>query len=125
MDEGRVNPDCRIEAQGFTGVAAAYYNFREPQLIEHALKRGEGTLGQGGTLLVTTGKHTGRSPRDKFVVRTPTTDGTVWWENNRPMAPDALPVCAPTWRPTWPGATTTCRTCSRARTRRTGWTCGW
>jgi phosphoenolpyruvate carboxykinase (ATP) len=90
MDEGRVNPDCRIEAQGFTGVAAAYYNFREPQLIEHALKRGEGTLGQGGTLLVTTGKHTGRSPRDKFVVRTPTTDGTVWWENNRPMAPDAF-----------------------------------
>ena len=42
----------------------------EPALIEAAVKRGEGTLGQGGTFLVTTGKFTGRSPKDKHVVKT-------------------------------------------------------
>ena len=61
-------------------------------MIEAALKRDEGTLGQGGTFLVTTGKHTGRSPKDKFVVRTPSVEDTIWWENNAPMAPEAFDV---------------------------------
>ena len=40
--------------------------------------------------LVSTGRHTGRSPKDKFVVREPSVEPHVWWENNAPMAPDAL-----------------------------------
>ncbi len=50
MDTGRVNPKCRLEDQGITGLGAVYYNLLEPALIEEALKRGEGTLGQGGAL---------------------------------------------------------------------------
>ena len=87
---GRVNPAQTLENQGIRGLGAVHYNMLEPSLMEAALKRGEGTLGQGGTLLVSTGKFTGRSPKDKFVVRTPSVEDHIWWENNAPMAPDAF-----------------------------------
>lgn len=92
MTIGRVNPAETLDQQGITGLGTVYYNLLEPALIEAALKRDEGTLGQGGTFLVTTGKHTGRSPKDKFVVRTPSVENTIWWENNAPMAPEAFDV---------------------------------
>jgi phosphoenolpyruvate carboxykinase (ATP) len=90
MTTGRVNPAQHLRDQGITGLGHVYYNLREPALIEAALKRGEGTLGQGGAFLVTTGTHTGRSPKDKFVVRTPSVEDTVWWDNNKPMASEAF-----------------------------------
>ncbi|SDF07121.1 phosphoenolpyruvate carboxykinase [Limimaricola pyoseonensis] len=90
MDHGRVNPAMTLETQGITGLGEVYYNLTEPDLVQAAIRNGEGDLGQGGTLLVTTGQHTGRSPKDKFVVRTPTTEGTIWWENNAPMTPAAF-----------------------------------
>jgi len=90
MEFGRVNPKQRLEDQGIQGLGKVYYNLLEPALIEEALKRGEGHLGKGGTFLVTTGEHTGRSPKDKHVVRTPDVENDIWWENNRPMAPDAF-----------------------------------
>ncbi len=89
-DTGHVNPKCRIDRQGLTGVARAHYNLPEPALIEAAVKRDEGRIGLGGTLLVSTGKHTGRSPKDKFVVRTPSVADSIWWENNPPMDPEAF-----------------------------------
>jgi phosphoenolpyruvate carboxykinase (ATP) len=85
MTFGRVNPQFRLQDQGIEGLGNVYYNFMEPALIESALKRGEGTLGNGGTFLVSTGEFTGRSPKDKFTVRTPMTEDTIWWENNAPM----------------------------------------
>ncbi len=90
MTNGRVNPSQRLEDQGIAGIGNVYYNFLEPALIEAALKRGEGKLGKGGAFLATTGKHTGRSPKDKFVVRTPSVEDTIWWENNKPMSPEAF-----------------------------------
>ncbi|MGZ9812114.1 phosphoenolpyruvate carboxykinase [Pseudoroseicyclus sp. H15] len=90
MEQGRVNPEMTLGQQGLGGLAEIHYNLGEAQLMEAALANGEGTLGQGGTLLVTTGKHTGRSPKDKFVVRTPTTEDTIWWENNAPMSPESF-----------------------------------
>ncbi len=85
MNIGRVNPAKRLDDQGITGLGNVYYNLLEPALIQEALKNGEGTLGKGGAFYCTTGKHTGRSPKDKFVVRTPSVEKTVWWENNAPM----------------------------------------
>ncbi len=90
MTSGRVNPQFRLEDQGITGLGNVYYNLPEPALIEAALKRGEGTLGNGGTLLVRTGKFTGRSPKDKHVVKTDATRDTIWWDNNAAMTPDAF-----------------------------------
>ena len=90
MITGRVNPAQTLETQGITGLGTVYYNLIEPALVEAAIARGEGHLGKGGSFLCTTGQFTGRSPKDKHVVRTPSVENTVWWENNRPMAPDAF-----------------------------------
>ncbi|PKQ11302.1 MAG: phosphoenolpyruvate carboxykinase (ATP) [Alphaproteobacteria bacterium HGW-Alphaproteobacteria-1] len=87
MTIDRVNPDFRLEDQGITGLGRVHYNLLEPALIEAAIRRGEGTLGLGGALLVSTGKFTGRSPKDKFIVRSDSTESTVWWENNGAMDP--------------------------------------
>ncbi len=87
MEIGRVNPHNRLEDQGITGLGRVYYNLPENALIEEALKRGEGRLGRGGTFLANTGRHTGRSPKDKFVVRTASVERSIWWENNAPMDP--------------------------------------
>ncbi len=89
---GQVNPAHTLENQGIKGLKSVHYNLLEPALIETALKRGEGTLGRGGTFLVTTGQHTGRSAKDKFVVETASVESTIWWENNPPMQPDAFDV---------------------------------
>ena len=85
METGRVNPKHRLKDQGITGLGNVYYNLIEPALVEESVKRGEGKLGKGGSLLVETGKHTGRSPKDKFTVRTPEIEPNIWWENNPPM----------------------------------------
>ncbi|RMH40706.1 MAG: phosphoenolpyruvate carboxykinase [Alphaproteobacteria bacterium] len=90
MNTGRVNPSMRLEDQGITGTGRVFYNLIEPQLVEEAARRSEGHIGLGGTMLVTTGKHTGRSPKDKFVVRTPSVEDSIWWENNAPMEPAAF-----------------------------------
>ena len=90
MTAGRVNPNKRLEDQGITGLGPVHYNLIEPALVQAALQRGEGTLGKGGSFLVTTGQFTGRSPKDKFVVRTPSVEDTIWWDNNKPMSPDAF-----------------------------------
>ncbi|ALI55463.1 phosphoenolpyruvate carboxykinase [Celeribacter marinus] len=92
MATGRVNPDFTLDTQGISDLGNVYYNLLEPALIEEALKRGEGTLGKGGSLYVTTGEHTGRSPNDKYVVRTPSVEDTIWWENNQPMEADKFDV---------------------------------
>lgn len=90
MTKGRVNPNRTLETQGITGLGNVYYNFIEPALVEAAVARGEGRLGKGGAFLCSTGQFTGRSPKDKFVVRTPSVEDSIWWENNAPMAPDAF-----------------------------------
>lgn len=90
MSEPRVNPNCRLDDQGISGLGTVHYNLLEPALIEAAIARGEGKLGLGGSFLVSTGSHTGRSPKDKHVVRTPGVEDSIWWENNKPMAPDAF-----------------------------------
>ena len=90
MTSGRVNPDFRLEHQGIEGLGNVYYNYMEPALIQEAILRGEGTLGNGGAFLVSTGKFTGRSPKDKHVVKTESVADTIWWENNAEMSPEGF-----------------------------------
>ncbi len=59
-----------------------YWNLEAPALYEHALQSGEGRLASGGAFVADTGAHTGRSPKDKFVVRDESTETEVWWDNN-------------------------------------------
>ena len=90
MDRGVFNPARTLETQGITGLKTAHYNLQEAELMQEAVRRREGEIGRGGAFLVSTGKHTGRSPQDKFVVREPSVEDTIWWENNKPMSPDGF-----------------------------------
>lgn len=56
-----------------------YYNLSTPLLVEHALAAGEGYLSSTGAMVVSTGKYTGRSPNDKFVVEEETTKHEIAW----------------------------------------------
>ncbi|WP_395001348.1 phosphoenolpyruvate carboxykinase [Sphingomonas sp.] len=67
------------------------HNANAPFLVEEALRHGEGRLAAEGPLVVETGAHTGRSPRDKFIVRDGNSEGNIWWGVvNQPMSPDAF-----------------------------------
>jgi phosphoenolpyruvate carboxykinase (ATP) len=54
-------------------------NLPTAELYEDAIRRGEGLIAAEGPLVVRTGKHTGRSPEDKFIVREPGSEGKIWW----------------------------------------------
>jgi phosphoenolpyruvate carboxykinase (ATP) len=66
---------------------ATHRNLSTAELYEHAVRNGEGTISAHGSLVVRTGKHTGRSPQDKFVVREPSSRAKVWWGPiNQPLS---------------------------------------
>ncbi|WP_118138681.1 phosphoenolpyruvate carboxykinase [Oceanicella sp. SM1341] len=88
METGIVNPARTLDATGISGLSKIHYNLNEAGLMQAAVARGEGEIGNGGTFLCSTGKHTGRSPKDKFVVQDPSVLDQVWWENNSPMSPE-------------------------------------
>ncbi len=65
-------------------------NLMPPALIEHALRRGEGHLTDHGAFAAITSPHTGRSPKDKFVVEEPGAADRIWWEKNPRLDPAAF-----------------------------------
>ena len=67
---------------GLKDLGAVYWNLPDTALVEHAIAAGEGNLVQGGAFCAETGVHTGRSPKDKFVVADAQTEKSVWWEKN-------------------------------------------
>ena len=78
-----------LSAQGIETPARIEANLGTDALIDTALANGEGKLSKDGALVVETGKHTGRSAKDKFIVRDAETEGTVnWGKVNVPMTPD-------------------------------------
>tara|TARA_B100001123_G_scaffold410144_1_gene504958 strand:- start:1276 stop:2880 length:1605 start_codon:yes stop_codon:yes gene_type:complete len=56
-----------------------YWNLPPATLYEHTIRRGQGSLASGGALVVMTGVYTGRSPKDKFIVRDSGTEDKIWW----------------------------------------------
>ncbi|WP_420335272.1 phosphoenolpyruvate carboxykinase [Roseibium sp.] len=86
QETGVRNPSNGSETFGFINLNAVYWNQSEPALYEHSLRRGETSLAAGGALVAETGVHTGRSPKDKFVVLDDQTKDTVWWDNNAQMS---------------------------------------
>src|SRR5215471_14220097 len=73
---------------GFDGLEAVHWNLTEPRLYEFSVRAGEAELAYGGALCADTGVHTGRSPKDQFIVRDALTDKTVWWDNNGTLTPE-------------------------------------
>lgn len=71
---------------------AASVNDVEPTLVMRAVATGEAELTADGALCVRTGAFTGRSPKDKFIVRDTLTAETVWWENSAAITPEHFDV---------------------------------
>ncbi|MXO63480.1 phosphoenolpyruvate carboxykinase [Qipengyuania oceanensis] len=77
-----------LSQQGIATNAEIHANLSSAELTEAALANGEGRKAKGGPLVVETGQHTGRSAKDKFIVRDSETENTVWWDNNASMTPE-------------------------------------
>ena len=79
-----------LAEHGLSADGDVHWNPSTSVLYSHALLRGEGQLAEGGPLAVDTGLHTGRSPKDKFVVREPSSEDRIWWGDvNQELAEDS------------------------------------
>lgn len=75
-----------LENHGFLNLDREYWNLSTPALYEQIVRFREGVVAHLGPIVTTTGQHTGRSPRDKFIVDEPTTGAEIWWGDvNRPI----------------------------------------
>lgn len=74
-------------AKGEVGVERS--NLSPAALYEEAVRRNEAMIVSTGALTAETGKHTGRSPKDKFFVKEPTSQDAIWWHpGNQAIAAD-------------------------------------
>ncbi|MGB9679810.1 MAG: phosphoenolpyruvate carboxykinase (ATP) [Minisyncoccia bacterium] len=74
-----------LEKLGIINFKNVYRNLPVSILVEESIKRNEGILTNEGAFNVNTGKYTGRSPNDKFIVDEPEVHNDIWWENNKPI----------------------------------------
>ena len=75
-----------INEHGLSNVGTAYWNLGSAELVEHAVRLGEGQLAANGALVAETGSRTGRSPNDKFLVKsTPSQELVNWGKINVPI----------------------------------------
>lgn len=82
-------PRSHRAIEGLQAFGAEYWHLTAPALYEEAARRREGLIADQGPLVVGTGRRTGRSPKDKYIVREPgTADQIAWGEVNRPMSPE-------------------------------------
>ncbi len=72
-------PEDSLAAHGLRAEGRVLRNPTTSQLYTAALDRGEAVLAEGGPLVVDTGRFTGRSPKDKFIVREPGSEERIWW----------------------------------------------
>lgn len=72
--------------------AKVHFNDTAPVLVETAIARGEGSLSVDGAFVTDTGQFTGRSPKDKFIVRDELTEKLVWWDNTSALTPEQFDV---------------------------------
>ena len=79
-------PEQILGAEPFFTAATIHHNLTEEALYQRAIERHEGEIAKGGPLVVKTGKHTGRSANDKFIVRRKASEQTIWWDNAAAMS---------------------------------------
>ncbi|HET9017374.1 MAG TPA: phosphoenolpyruvate carboxykinase (ATP) [Thermomicrobiaceae bacterium] len=84
----RMAPAIGLDRHGIHDVGTTHWNPVTPVLYEQTVKRGEGVVAHRGPLLVRTGRFTGRTPKDKFIVREPGSDSRIWWAGNKPFSPE-------------------------------------
>lgn len=89
---GRKAEKASVANFGLGHVRNAYWNLDVAQLVEDVIIEGQGFLTDTGALAIDTGEFTGRSPKDKFIVRDATTENTVWWEGSFNLAFDPAKI---------------------------------
>ncbi len=87
IEEGR-DQFIRSQLSGFglRWLGRVSWNESNVRLVQKSVAREESRLSETGALVVETGAHTGRSPKDKFIVLDDETARTVWWNNNKPLS---------------------------------------
>jgi phosphoenolpyruvate carboxykinase (ATP) len=85
IETGKRNASHGAARFGFRDLKGVHWNLPAAQLYEFALVNGEARVAAHGPLVADTGVHTGRSPKDKFIVRDVATSAIVWWDNNNAM----------------------------------------
>ena len=78
-----------LDAQGLAPEGTVHWNLIAPELMEAAARREEGHFAAGGPYVAVTSPHTGRSPKDKFVVREPASEADVDWGKVNQPYPEA------------------------------------
>ncbi|MEA3362588.1 MAG: phosphoenolpyruvate carboxykinase (ATP) [Thermodesulfobacteriota bacterium] len=79
--------DVTAAGLGLKSVGKVYHNLGYDELFEHETKNNEGALSANGTMMVDTGKFTGRSPKDKYFVKQDPSQGNIAWGNiNQPVS---------------------------------------
>ena len=68
-----------LDRHGIRNTGKVHYNTPVSALYEEAVKRGEGEIAEGGTLVAYTAPHTGRSPQDRFIVMEPSSEEEILW----------------------------------------------
>jgi len=87
-DEISISP---LKEHGLLSCKTVFLNLPPARLTAFAVSRGEGILDENGTLVCDTGKFTGRSPKDKFIVCDEVTrDNVNWGSVNIPFGADAF-----------------------------------
>jgi phosphoenolpyruvate carboxykinase (ATP) len=76
---GKRAKDANLNYLGLGNVAQAYWNLSPAELVEETIMSQSGTLNDTGALAVDTGEFTGRSPKDRFIVKDAQTEKEVWW----------------------------------------------
>ena len=71
--------DLDFDKLGIHNVKEVHRNLSIDELIEETVANGEGVIGPRGATIVDTGKYTGRSPKDKYIVHEPTSAENIWW----------------------------------------------
>jgi phosphoenolpyruvate carboxykinase (ATP) len=66
---------------GLRDLGTVYWNLNPAELVEETLINGQGMLSDTGALSVSTGEFTGRSPKDRFIVKDDKTENSVWWSD--------------------------------------------
>jgi phosphoenolpyruvate carboxykinase (ATP) len=74
-----------LEHHGLKPTKAVHWNLSPAELVEQAVKRGEGQLTQDGPFVAITKPHTGRSPNDKYTVREASSEKDIWWDKNNAL----------------------------------------
>lgn len=79
QNSGNLPSKYDLSHNGLDNLRIAYWNLGNAQLVEEAMHRQEGMLAEDGAFVVRTGQFTGRSPKDKYIVREAGTETTVQW----------------------------------------------